>query len=290
MAKNARWWTIDQMYRDMKRSRREGVLEKQMAFRRRLFWVVLGVWLSLLSWLARFMYLTTDGSVLKDPLLKGPPQFILLALIVALSAYLRQVRSSAVEQRDKIANGDLWNYPMDSPFVSFTERKLELLDSVANNLTLATPFFIILFVILTIRAGLDAIDRFRDLGGWVARALCVADFIIVIWVLAIFIAITLSHFRARFRDDRIRAVARDHEGEIIAKIRLEKARRKDGLTKPTGEFLVRSGTLDSKNREDLTAPANEPSMGRVWAGRALALALLLVGVVVLTRDEPDGLA
>lgn len=220
------WWTIDKMYEEMKRDRQTGDLEKSMNRRIRLTLVALPTWIVVMAFSAGWLYFHIERPPVsisqptlshepRDPLLKGPPQFILLALIVALSAYLRQVRSTAVEQHDKIANGGVWNYPLDSPYLVFTKRKLKLLDGVANNLTVASPFFIVLFVVITGRAGIDALDRFRHPGGFeFTQILCIIDFIIVIWVFLAFLGLTVSHFITRIRDDRIRAVARDFEDEI----------------------------------------------------------------------------
>jgi hypothetical protein len=58
----------------------------------------------------------------KEPLLKGPPEFILLALVVAFTAYLRQVHVSAIEQRDKIRKGEVWNYPLHRPYHEYAKE------------------------------------------------------------------------------------------------------------------------------------------------------------------------
>lgn len=111
-----RWWTIDQMYSEMQQTRNQGDPETSAPSKLRANIAPSVGWTTLMILVGVFMYWRTMGAVLCDPILKGPPQFILLAIIVALSAYLRAVRSSAVEQRDKIASGKVWNYPLEPPY------------------------------------------------------------------------------------------------------------------------------------------------------------------------------
>jgi hypothetical protein len=224
---------FDDIYTAMHRPRNQAQLEKAMRTRHRYFLLALLVWITVICISGVWMYhhFFSAGQKPGDPLLKGPPQFVLLALIVALSAYLRQVRSASVDQRDKIAEGKSWNYPLEEPYAVFTHERMRILDSVASILTTASPFLILLFVVLSIRALLDAADRLSHCP-WITDVLCVADFLILVWVLMAFVFLASAHFRTRIQDDRIRAVARDFEEEILGGIRskeVKKAEREELL-------------------------------------------------------------
>jgi hypothetical protein len=80
-----------------------------------------------------------------DPLLKGAPQFIVLSLVLVFAAYLRQLSSGAVELRNKIVGGEIWNYPPDRSY-SFVPKKVEALDQTADTLSVVGPLLIWLAV------------------------------------------------------------------------------------------------------------------------------------------------
>src|SRR5262245_59105384 len=77
-----------------------------------------------------------------DQILKGAPQFVVLSLVVVFAAYLRQVSVAAMEQRNKLLAGGLWNYPTDRNY-DYVVDKARALDKTIYGLSLAAPFLII---------------------------------------------------------------------------------------------------------------------------------------------------
>jgi hypothetical protein len=201
------------MYQDLGETRRTSDLEKRLTKFKYLFVVVLTVWVTGAGSLYCWIYRDWQNASSPNPLLSGSPQIALLALIIGLSAYFRQVRSNAVDQRDKVAEGKLCNYPIHGKYMALTERKLRLLDTTGLMLTMASPLFIILFVALSLRAVFDAIDQVKYYPHG-ALILAVADVVILVWVLFAFGILTITHFISRTRDDRIRAVSRAFEDEF----------------------------------------------------------------------------
>jgi hypothetical protein len=207
------WWSYERIYEDMGEARRISDLEKRLARFKYLFIAVITVWIAGAGSLFFYLFRHWQNSAPPTPLLSGSPQITLLALIIGLSAYFRQVRSNAVSQRDRAAGGQLWNYPIHGKYAALTKRKLTLLDKTSLMLTMASPLFIVLFVVLSLRAVFDAVDHIKHyLHG--ALILAVGDVVILTWVLFAFGILSVTHFVSRTRDDRIRAVSRAFEDEF----------------------------------------------------------------------------
>ena len=181
--------------------------------RERKFWVIaiFAFALLLISAKIAYSYLGESRHQGVDNLLKGPPQFIVLSLVVAFAVYLRQVGSAAMELRDKIKDGKVRLYPLGQ---KFTETKLENLEKTYENLSLAAPFLIAITVVVSLRVVFDSILRFESsIFGSYRWFLTIADFLIAEWLSLCFLALAALHFFARRRDERIRAAARDFENE-----------------------------------------------------------------------------
>ncbi len=291
------WWQrdIDRIYKEMNVLRSTSDFERETARRLRLTLFGLITWLIFLGVISVWLYAKTTPSLadaratpsqarfaLKDPLLKGPPQFILLTMIIGLSAYLRQVRAAAVELRDKIAAGSVWNYPLQPPYLVFTRRKIRLLDEVSSTLTTISPFFILLFVAIATRAGFDAVDRLSELGGASTRVLYVVDLLIVGWVFLGVVGLAYSHFVSRVQDDKIRVVARSFEEEIIRKTKSHQIEKQveaptqrqaaNGRTKTATETTVREVQTVFRPRR------------RFRGHKQIAVAILSVGLFLLLLD------
>src|ERR1700688_1009092 len=74
--------------------------------REKKFWLIAAIFFVILvvSTIIAFRWLGDARYQNADNLLKGPPQFIVLSLVVALAVYLRQLAAGAMEFRDKIKN------------------------------------------------------------------------------------------------------------------------------------------------------------------------------------------
>src|SRR5579862_1563043 len=77
----------------------------------------------------------------QNPLLGGTAQIGLLALVLALSAYLRQVYAEALKNRDDIKGSKVWNFPIDQ---QFSQDRLELLDHTCDMIRNFSPFLLLL--------------------------------------------------------------------------------------------------------------------------------------------------
>ena len=212
-----------------------------------------------------------SGIVLsKEPLLKGPPEFILLALIVAFTAYLRQVHMSAIEQRDKIRKGEVWNYPLHTPYHEYTKAKIEALDSVAESLAIASPFLVWLFVLAAFRIVVEAVLRLSPTSSLsYPRWLYIFDFAIAFWVLGIFIILALTHWHSRRRNAEIRAVERAFEDEVGPQIGSEKEKPPVAQENATQDNL---SDFDLPPLPSLRRPTSSP-----WFVLLVAVSLVYIG-------------
>ena len=172
-------------------------------------------------------------NVRTDPLLKGAPQFIVLSLVVVFAAYLRQLSSGAVELRNKIVGGEIWNYPPDRGY-SFVQKKVEALDETADTLSVVGPLLIWLAVFATIRIGFDAISKFVSPWSWIASLLVWFDLGIAIWLFCTFACLGGFPFAARREEDKIRFAANEKEPEILKRLRGKEEAAEKRLTSPQG--------------------------------------------------------
>jgi hypothetical protein len=141
-----------------------------------------------------------------EPPLNGSAQFAVLGLAVALSVYLRQVRANALDLRDKIRGGQVWNYPLEE---RHSEWKMEALDSMAEKLAFAGPFLIWLFVPVSCRIILEILLQL--FAKQPLNALFALDFVIGQWFFFAFIGLAVAHYISRRRDDKLRIAARFRE-------------------------------------------------------------------------------
>ena len=141
-----------------------------------------------------------------DLLLKGPPAFIVLSLVVALSVYLRQIDIAAVSTWDQIRAGGAFQYPLER---SHTRAKLKALDQTDERLSTVAPFMIVLTIVIALRIVFDAVWRFQgEMAGWVMRVCFAADLLIVGSMLVVFLALAVLHAEAQRTEKRIRAEAK----------------------------------------------------------------------------------
>jgi hypothetical protein len=207
------------------------------------------------------------ANVCIDPLLKGAPQFIVLSLIVVFAAYLRQVFVGAVEMRNKIIGGEIWNYPSGRGY-GFVRNKIKALDKTADALSLVGPLMIWLAVFAVIRIGLDGISKFASSPRWIPGILVHFDLGIAVWLLIIFGMLGYFHFRAKRDDDDIQRELYKEEPEIVRHL----AEKKDG----------------QKKLNFAQTPA-EPFLRRPSGSGAWGSVLLLFGLMfLLVGRQPKG--
>jgi hypothetical protein len=89
-------------------------------------------------------------------LLGGPGGVTMLAIIVALSAYLRGVASTAEDRRDKLISEDLAKL-YSNP--KAREKKLESLNHTSENMHVAAPFLMLLSLALSLRLWVESVTR-----------------------------------------------------------------------------------------------------------------------------------
>jgi hypothetical protein len=138
-----------------------------------------------------------------DTLFAGPPQFIVLSLIVALGLYLRQVSVHALELRDKIQLGDAWKGQYQKRYAT---QKIRQLEKTSETIMLVSPFVILLTLFVGIRIASDDVCRFFYDSKHVPRAFYAGDLVIGIGLLAMLFGLGIAHFVARSRDSEIRAL------------------------------------------------------------------------------------
>jgi len=201
-------------------------------------------------------------NVCTDPLLKGAPQFIVLSLVVVFAAYLRQLSSGAVELRNKIVGGEIWNYPPDRGY-SFVQKKVEALDQTADTLSVVGPLLIWLAVFATIRIGFDAVSKFVSPWSWIPSLLVWFDFGIAIWLFCTFACLGGFHFAARREEDKIRCAADEKEPEILKRLREKKEAAPEQRKRP----------VSAQVRAE--PPFSQPPGRRAWSSM-----LLLFGTVL----------
>lgn len=150
------------------------------------------------------------------PFLSGSAQLTMLALVVALAAYLRSVRANALELRDKILEGGVWRFPVNATQFPFTAKKLIHLEEVSASIEIASPFFIILSVVIASRIIGEAYLKYMagdvSCNGW----LLTAATIVAIWITFGLLALAVIHFASRAKDADIGEEALLAENEALA--------------------------------------------------------------------------
>lgn len=89
------------------------------------------------------------------PILSNPPAFLLLTLVFAIAAYLRQVSENATKLRNEIRNGN-WSavFPLDA---AHTKEKMRLLQKTRNKLAQGARWIIGLAILIALRCLAHAI-------------------------------------------------------------------------------------------------------------------------------------
>lgn len=143
--------------------------------------------------------------------LSTPAAFTLLAIVIAISAYLRQVAISADEKRDVIITGGSRLYPVDSvdPRQSQCVRdRLSALERTGNNMQVAAPLTILLSIAIASRLLVETLVRRAGAEPRELRSLlAIVDTLTIAWLVVSLIWLGLLHRAARARDQRIRKEA-----------------------------------------------------------------------------------
>jgi hypothetical protein len=149
------------------------------------------------------------------PILNGPPGFVILALVFAVAAYLRQVSASAIELSDKIRGGLVWNYPIAEPLPKHTKLKLESLERTHNTLSsVASPVMVWFVIVAALRVVLYSVLALPLLPSAVARIgkfLPWVDLTITTGVFLMFVALGLIHRRSRQNNATVRRLTDEWE-------------------------------------------------------------------------------
>lgn len=161
-----------------------------------------------------FVYFFASPRDYKDPsLLGGPAGLTVLAIVVALSAYLRSVATGADERRQDIRANKVPLYPIlpsgsTDDRSAWTTEKLKALDNTYENLHIAAFFLIALSFAVAVRLLAESVVRLSS--DWLHRGQLVFrlwDALILEWLTLSFIALAVMHRRARIRDEEIRVAA-----------------------------------------------------------------------------------
>lgn len=147
-----------------------------------------------------------------DPLLSGPPQFVILALIVAFAVYLRQVSLHAAELRERIVHGEAWNYP---PTEDFAKDKMMEADKTCDLIRFVSPFMILMIIAVSCRIVCESWVRLIYPRGTTPAFLFSTDLFIAMCLFLGFFGLVMGHRTARSVDDRIRKAARKAEPDIL---------------------------------------------------------------------------
>jgi len=144
------------------------------------------------------------------PILDGPPVFILLAVVVGLAAYVRQVSLGAQNLIDDIERAASNIYPYDpTRLAQRTSAKLNLLRSTRKSLKGLTQVLFLFMTFVAVRVFVYARSRMgwtmlSSVFGEVARHWF--DLVASIALPLLVIAMWIMHSRARRKDDKIRCM------------------------------------------------------------------------------------
>lgn len=148
-------------------------------------------------------------------LLGGTAGLAILAIVVALSAYLRSVAGEADKRREKIRDGKVDLYPMQASDekdgrAACTDKKLGALDSTCWKLQVGAGFLIILTFVVAARLFIESL---LNLSGWSSSTfqyyLRIGDSLILLWFTLAILGLAIMHWIARDRDERIRTKAEE---------------------------------------------------------------------------------
>ena len=197
---------------------------------RRSFWVALAAGLILSIATAWGVIKLSHGALADEakPLFSGSPSFILLSLVAALSLYLRQVSMATADLRDNVYKGTEWNYPTEGTHAVVGLAKMGTLERTRENLGIASPFLILLSVIVAFRIVVETIVQFKIPAlfsnvPWLRYVNVLpwrflVDVVIASWLSLVFLMLAIVHYWARRREERIRIYVRRHENELRPKV------------------------------------------------------------------------
>jgi hypothetical protein len=140
------------------------------------------------------------------PLLNGPPAFIILVLLMAIAAYLRQVSTTALDRRDLIKGGGVWNYP---PGETHTDMRVKFLEDTRRTLNKVSVPLIGFTIVIVGRILLQSVLALRmaTMPGW----MCWGDAAIVLCILIVFVVLLCMHLAGRDDDEKILTATREWE-------------------------------------------------------------------------------
>jgi hypothetical protein len=147
-----------------------------------------------------------------DALLSNPPAFVLLAGMVGLGAYLRQLGEARLKQIEELETGQVKDFPAGS---LHTKEKLAHLQKSRLNLNdRVAPAVIFLLLALVARLGLLAVARlkYQIEPASLTRAFQWFDAIFMACLFVLFLALALMHQIGRRREERIRLMQAGWKG------------------------------------------------------------------------------
>jgi len=172
-----------------------------------------------------------------DLLLSGPPEFIILAIIVAFGAYLRQVSIHASDSRNKILAGEEWRLPPDK---AYSKEKMKELDKTYQTIRLVSPYMIGMVLVASGRIVFDSVVRVTTVKRDNPRILYSLDVFLAITLFLAFVGLAIAHFVARRADDGIQRQARLEESvNLIAAKELKTSSK--GTDADSEEIIIAPG-------------------------------------------------
>ena len=139
------------------------------------------------------------------PILDGAPGFILLGFILALAAYLRQVSTAGQKLTDELEGGGATAFPYYLAAPEIRKEKIDLLVATRSKLAYVTQALFVMLFFLALRMVGYAMARM----GWVQlspaeTARDLFDFLFVVVLLGLVVAMWIMHTTSRGKDDEIR--------------------------------------------------------------------------------------
>ena len=141
------------------------------------------------------------------PMLSNPPAFILLTLVFAIAAYLRQVSENATKLRNEIRNG-VWKHVYPAGAVH-TQEKMRCLQKTRDSLAKGARWIICLAILIALRCTVQAVIILfagynYETATWIDLALRWCDLILVAWVAVTVLILAIMHQINRMEDAFVR--------------------------------------------------------------------------------------
>jgi len=189
-----------------------------------------------------------------DPVLSNPPGFVLLAIIFAVAAYLRQVAEVREKLLDEILGNKVWDFPLGE---THTDSKIARLHSSKVILGWIARLVIIFTIAVAFRLLMLGYARYRFSGDptHYANIFHVFDFAALLFVFLLICVLGAIHEFGRRSDQQIgklqslwRKRYLDRHGEAPDSQSWEEPGRKSA-----GSVPVARGTEDGDDRENLAS-------------------------------------